>query len=94
VNSAIGVSDSEFLLNGGTKQREVSVSAELPEPGLDVEERRSKPSLLLIRVPPVIDAPAALLGLGAMNKVYAEGWFRGAERERTPDAVIPGVLRP
>ena len=74
MNSAIGVSDSEFLLNGGTKQREVSVSAELPEPGFDVEERRSKPSLLLIRVPPVIDAPAALLGLGVHGLEHVGGF--------------------
>ena len=52
MNSAIGV--TEFLLKGLTEQRAVAVAAELPEPGLDVEEWRGKPSLLLVRVPPVI----------------------------------------
>ena len=40
--------DSEFSLDGGTKRWQVTVAAEPPEPGLDIEERGSEPSLFLV----------------------------------------------
>ncbi len=59
---AIGIGDPKFVLECGTRAREVAVANRSPESGLDVQQSCRKPSVLPVGVLPVVQPAAPLFG--------------------------------